>query len=137
MRRKLTLRILLKYAVILFFVLVIFSGIRFFMYNYHSEENINMMMSQMSEQSGMSAELTRDNLRSAMGLDKPIIEQLWPFGNDNSWQGSSPVSPSPSTSPSLYSSSSRYDENLGFSTGGAKNIINFRENIYNGYLPGN
>ncbi|HEY95530.1 MAG TPA: VWA domain-containing protein [Dehalococcoidia bacterium] len=132
MRRKLTFRILLKYAVIFVFVLIIFSGIRFFMYNYHSEENINMMMSQMSEQSGMGAELPSDHLRQAMGLDKPLLERLWPFGNDNSWEGSSP---SPSTSSSMYSSSSKYVDNIGFSTGGAKNIVNFRENIDNGYLP--
>jgi Ca-activated chloride channel family protein len=135
MRKKATFKILLKYAAIFVFVLVIFSGIRFFMYNYHSEENIDMMLAQMSEQSGMGAELTSDYLRDAMGLDKPLIEQLWPFGSDDSLGGSSPVSPSPSTSSSIYSSSSRYNDNLGFSTGGAKNIINFRENIDNGYLP--
>jgi Ca-activated chloride channel family protein len=135
MKKKLILRILLKYAVIFVIVLVIFSGIRFFMYHYNSEERIDMMLAQMSEQSGMGAELTSDYLRNAMGLDKPVIEQLWPFGGDDSLGGPSPVSPSPSTSSSIYSSSSRYDDNLGFSTGGAKNIVNFRENIDNGYLP--
>ena len=134
MRRKLTLRILLKYAIIFVFVLVIFSGIRFFMYHYNSEERIDMMMAQMSEQSGMGAELTSDYLRDAMGLDKNVIEQLWPFGSDDSWGGST-ATPSPSTSSSTYSSSSRYDDTIGFSTGGAKDIVNFRENIDNGYLP--
>ncbi|UCC17505.1 MAG: VWA domain-containing protein [Dehalococcoidales bacterium] len=135
MRKKLTLRILLRYAVTFVFVLGIFTGIRFFMYNYHSEENIDMMMSQMSEQSGIGAELTSDYLRDAMGLDKPLLEKLWPFGSDSSWEGSSSVTPSPPPSSSMYSSSSRYDNNIGFSTGGAKNIVNFRENIDNGYLP--
>jgi Ca-activated chloride channel family protein len=135
MRKKLTLKILLKYAVISVFVFAIFTGIRFFMYNYKSEDTIDMMLSQMSEQSGMGAELTDEYLRQAMGLDKPLLEKLWPFGSDNSWGGSSSVTPSPSTSSSMYSSSSRYEDTIGFSTGGAKNIVNFRENIDNGYLP--
>ncbi|MBN2240350.1 MAG: ABC transporter permease [Dehalococcoidales bacterium] len=40
---------------------------------------IDMMLAQMSEQSGMGAELTAEYLRHAMGLDKPLLEQygLW------------------------------------------------------------
>ena len=37
---------------------------------------IDMMLAQMSEQSGMGAELTADYLRQAMGLDQPILKQL-------------------------------------------------------------
>jgi peptide/nickel transport system permease protein len=38
-----------------------------------------MMLAQMSEQSGMGAELTAEYLRQAMGLDKPLLTQyaLW------------------------------------------------------------
>lgn len=40
---------------------------------------IDMMLAQMSEQSGMGAELTAEYLRHAMGLDKPMLEQygIW------------------------------------------------------------
>jgi peptide/nickel transport system permease protein len=36
---------------------------------------IDMMLAQMSEQSGMGAELTADYLRQAMGLDQPLLIQ--------------------------------------------------------------
>ena len=45
---------------------------------------IDMMMAQMSEQSGMGAELTEEYLREAMGLDQPLLVQygrwlgVWP-----------------------------------------------------------
>ena len=45
---------------------------------------IDMMLAQMSEQSGMGAELTEEYLREAMGLDQPLIVQygrwlgVWP-----------------------------------------------------------
>ncbi len=40
---------------------------------------IDMMLAQMSEQSGMGAELTADYLRQAMGLDRPLLQQygIW------------------------------------------------------------
>ncbi|OGN89847.1 MAG: glutathione ABC transporter permease GsiC [Chloroflexi bacterium RBG_13_46_14] len=40
---------------------------------------IDMMLAQMSEQSGMGAELTADYLRAAMGLDQPLLKQygIW------------------------------------------------------------
>lgn len=37
---------------------------------------IDMMLAQMSEQSGLGAELTADYLRHAMGLDQPILTQF-------------------------------------------------------------
>jgi peptide/nickel transport system permease protein len=46
---------------------------------------IDMMLAQMSEQSGMGAELTEEYLREAMGLDEPLIVQygrwlgVWPW----------------------------------------------------------
>jgi Ca-activated chloride channel family protein len=101
------------------------------MYNYRSDETIDMMLAQMSEQSGIEPDSSSGYIRHAMGVDKPILERFWPFGSDNSWEGSV----SPSTSSSMCSSSSTYNDNVGFSTGGAKNIVNFRENIDNGYLP--
>lgn len=45
---------------------------------------IDMMLAQMSEQSGLGAELTADYLRQALGLDQPILNQygiwmgVWP-----------------------------------------------------------
>jgi Ca-activated chloride channel homolog len=132
-------RVVTKRNIILFFcsilaVLLIVTGIQYWMV-FKSGDTIDMMLAQTSEQSGMKAELTSDYLRSAMGLDKPWRPDFWPFDDESLQTNSSSYSAYSSSVNSNDSSRSTGDNNIGFSTGGAKDIVNFRENIKNGYLP--
>ena len=52
--------------------LVIITMLVFLLVRFIPGDVIDMMLAQMSEQSGMGAELTADYLRSAMGLDQPV-----------------------------------------------------------------
>jgi len=60
-------RLFLIIPTILIITMLVFLLVRFV-----PGDVIDMMLAQMSEQSGMGAELTADYLRSAMGLDVPI-----------------------------------------------------------------
>lgn len=57
----------------------IITVVTFLLVRFVPGDVIDMMLAQMSEQSGMGAELTADYLRSAMGLDQPIHIQygIW------------------------------------------------------------
>ncbi len=74
MRAYLIRRLFLIIPTLLLITILVFLLVRFV-----PGDVIDMMLAQMSEQSGMGAELTADYLREALGLDKPLLEQygLW------------------------------------------------------------
>lgn len=74
MRAYVIRRIFLIIPTLLLITILVFLLVRFI-----PGDVIDMMLAQMSEQSGMGAELTAEYLRQAMGLDKPLITQyaLW------------------------------------------------------------
>lgn len=61
----------------------------------------------------------------------------WVFSQNNNQESSSSLSTGSvfNMAPKIGIQSPMNDSNLGFSTGGAKDVDNFRENIKNGYLP--
>lgn len=74
MRAYLIRRLFLIIPTLLLITILVFLLVRFV-----PGDVIDMMLAQMSEQSGMGAELTADYLREALGLDKPLLQQygLW------------------------------------------------------------
>jgi peptide/nickel transport system permease protein len=79
MRAYVIRRLLLMVPTLLIVTIIVFLLVRFI-----PGDVIDMMMAQMSEQSGMGAELTEEYLREAMGLDEPMHIQyfrwlgVWP-----------------------------------------------------------
>ncbi len=79
MRDYIVRRLLLMVPTLGLVTVIVFLLVRFI-----PGDVIDMMLAQMSEQSGMGAELTEEYLREAMGLDQPIIVQygrwlgVWP-----------------------------------------------------------
>lgn len=67
MRAYIIRRLFLIIPTLLIITMLVFLLVRFI-----PGDVIDMMLAQMSEQSGMGAELTADYLRHAMGLDQPI-----------------------------------------------------------------
>jgi peptide/nickel transport system permease protein len=74
MRAYIIRRIFLIIPTLFIITVLVFLLVRFI-----PGDVIDMMLAQMSEQSGMGAELTAEYLRHAMGLDKPLLTQyaLW------------------------------------------------------------
>jgi peptide/nickel transport system permease protein len=74
MRAYIIRRLFLIIPTLLLITILVFLLVRFV-----PGDVIDMMLAQMSEQSGMGAELTAEYLRHAMGLDKPMFEQygIW------------------------------------------------------------
>jgi peptide/nickel transport system permease protein len=70
MRAYIIRRIFLIIPTLLIITMLVFLLVRFI-----PGDVIDMMLAQMSEQSGMGAELTADYLRHAMGLDQPMHTQ--------------------------------------------------------------
>ena len=70
MRAYIIRRLFLIIPTLLIITILVFMLVRFI-----PGDVIDMMLAQMSEQSGMGAELTADYLRHAMGLDQPIHMQ--------------------------------------------------------------
>ena len=70
MRAYVIRRLLLIIPTIGLVTIIVFLLVRFI-----PGDVIDMMMAQMSEQSGMGAELTEEYLREAMGLDQPLLVQ--------------------------------------------------------------
>lgn len=79
MRAYVIRRLLLCIPTLWFITIITFLLVRFI-----PGDVIDMMLAQMSEQSGLGAELTADYLRQALGLDQPILTQygiwmgVWP-----------------------------------------------------------
>ncbi len=79
MRAYVIRRLLLCIPTLWFITIITFLLVRFI-----PGDVIDMMLAQMSEQSGLGAELTADYLRHALGLDVPIVTQygrwvgVWP-----------------------------------------------------------
>jgi peptide/nickel transport system permease protein len=71
MRAYIIRRLILIVPTLLIICILVFLLVRFI-----PGDVIDMMLAQMSEQSGLGAELTADYLRHAMGLDQPIITQF-------------------------------------------------------------
>lgn len=74
MRAYVIRRLLLCIPTLWFITVITFLLVRFV-----PGDVIDMMLAQMSEQSGLGAELTADYLRQALGLDQPILTQygIW------------------------------------------------------------
>jgi peptide/nickel transport system permease protein len=74
MRAYIIRRLLLIIPTLLLITILVFLLVRFI-----PGDVIDMMLAQMSEQSGMGAELTAEYLRTAMGLDQPLLKQygIW------------------------------------------------------------
>jgi Ca-activated chloride channel homolog len=128
MRRIVTKRNIFIFFYTLIAVILLICSVQFL--KDKADDNIDMMLSQMSAQSSMGPELSPGNLRQSMGMDEPWKPDLWTFDDENLQNNSSSYSVN-----SYDSSRATGDNNIGFSTGGAKDIVNFRENIRNGYLP--
>jgi peptide/nickel transport system permease protein len=71
MRAYIIRRLILIVPTLFIICILVFLLVRFI-----PGDVIDMMLAQMSEQSGLGAELTADYLRHAMGLDQPIITQF-------------------------------------------------------------
>ena len=71
MRAYIIRRLILIVPTLFIICILVFLLVRFI-----PGDVIDMMLAQMSEQSGLGAELTADYLRHAMGLDQPMITQF-------------------------------------------------------------
>ncbi len=71
MRAYIIRRVLLMIPTLFIICILVFLLVRFI-----PGDVIDMMLAQMSEQSGLGAELTADYLRHAMGLDQPMLTQF-------------------------------------------------------------
>jgi Ca-activated chloride channel family protein len=130
--KKVVIRALLKAATTFLGVLVVLVGIKLLLI-YNGSDIVNLMEAEMLASYSTSS-INRATVEHALGIDSPWYSQLWPFGSQNSGSYNS----SPSLSPSSSSSSSAYStvqNTIGLSTGGAKDVNNFRDNIHNDYLP--
>lgn len=116
--KKVIIRALIKAATTFLGVLVVLAGIKLLLI-YNSGNTIDLIEAEMLSSSGGDT-IDRATIDHALGLDSPWYNQLWPFGSQNS--GS-------------YNSSPANTNTIGLSTGGAKDINNFRDNIRNNYLP--
>jgi Ca-activated chloride channel family protein len=100
---------------------------------------IDLIEAEMLSSSG-GATIDRAAIEHALGLERPWYQQIYPFsvqssGSYNSSSSFSSPAASSSSGSSYSSTNSVAPATIGLSTGGSKDINNFRDNIRNNYLP--